>query len=42
VVTADASLVVLDCLLRHRAIDVASSDATALPALLHADTLRFD
>lgn len=42
VVTVDASLVVLDCLLRHGAVDAASPDAPALRALLHAGTMPFD
>lgn len=35
VVTADASLVVVDCLLRHGAIDAGSPDGAALAALRH-------
>ena len=36
VVTADASLVVLDCLLRHGAVDADAPDYLALAALRHA------
>ena len=42
VVTADASLVVLDWLMRQGAIPAASADFTALDALRHPDTSRWD
>ena len=41
VVTVDASLVVLDCLMRHRAIPVDSPDTAALVSLLHPSPFSF-
>ena len=41
VVTVDASLVVLDCLMRHRAIPVDSADTAALVSLLHPSPSSF-
>jgi 8-oxo-dGTP pyrophosphatase MutT (NUDIX family) len=42
VVTVDASLVVLDCLLRHGVIDVAAPASAALRTLFHADAMPSD
>jgi 8-oxo-dGTP pyrophosphatase MutT (NUDIX family) len=41
-VTIDASLVVLDCLLRHGAIDRDSPDLAGLAALRHSEPSQFD